>query len=203
MISWEKSSSELFSSKSFSPEVFSVKGLTAKALDLLLVELREQRCSEGGFNLTILSRRGSRIASRNLNEELVAVVVESWKRALIRKLDDLSRKLVKISNGRRTKTVIQLKRSWRTAAEKPSLYICMSLMLYRAMMVEVKLVPMLVPMMMGMPCFTESVLEATKVTTREVVAEEDWKRVVRMRKIKNIKMQQKSVSNAQPERGRW
>ena len=57
----------------------------------------------------------------------------------------------------------------------------MSLMLYRAMIVEVKLVPMLVPMMMGIPCLTERVLEATRVTTREVVAEDDWKRrVVKM-----------------------
>ena len=139
-----------------------------------MVELKKQSSNEGGFNLTILSRRGSRIASRNLNEDFVSVVAESWKRALTRKLDDLSRKLVRISNGRRNNTVIQLKRSWRTAAEKPRRYICMSLMLYKAMMVEVKLVPMLVPMMMGMPCLTESVLEATRVTTREVVAEEDW-----------------------------
>ena len=77
----------------------------------------------------MLSSRGSRIASRNLNEEFDAVAVESWKRALIRKLDDLSRKPVRISNGRRSRTVIQLKRSWRTAAEKPRRYICMSLML--------------------------------------------------------------------------
>ena len=53
------------------------------------------------------------------------------------------------------------------------------------MMVEVKLVPMLVPMMMGMPCFTERVLEATKVTTRDVVAEEDWKRALVSNKINN------------------
>ena len=173
MTSWERFSSELFSSKSFSSEVFPSKGVTSEAPDVLLVELKKQRSNEG-FNLTILSRKGSRIASRNLNEVFVSVVVESWKRALTRKLDDLSRKLVSISNGRRTKTVIQLKRSWRTAAEKPRRYICLSLMLYKAMMVEVKLVPMLVPMMMGMPCLTERVLEATRVTTREVVAEDDW-----------------------------
>ena len=128
-----------------------------------LVELKAQRSNEVGFNLTILSRSGSRIASRNLKS--LAVVVESGKRAAIRNCDDFSRKLVRISRGRRTKTVIQLKRSWRTAAEKPRRYICMSLMLYKAMIVEVRLVPMLVPMMMGMPCLTERVLEATRVTT--------------------------------------
>ena len=136
--------------------------------------MEEQRFIEDGFNLTILSRIGSRIVSRNLKETPPPVLVES-KRAPMRKLDKVSRNPVRISSGKRTRTVTQLKMSCRMAAAKPRRYICMSLMLYKATMVEVRLVPMLVPMMMGMPCFTVSALEATRVTTREVVADEDCK----------------------------
>ena len=61
---------------------------------------------------------------------------------------------------------------------KPFLNWSTSLILRRENKLAVRLVPMLVPMMTGMPCSTVMDPEATMATTREVVAEEDCTREV-------------------------
>ena len=73
-------------------------------------------------------------------------------------------------------------------------------------MVEVRLVPMLVPMMIGMPCFTVSALEATRVTTREVVADEDCKsrlNLISKGVVRKMNLEEGGGENAKGETNHW
>ena len=96
----------------------------------------------------------------------------------------LPRKLVSISKGKRTRMVIQLNMSWRMAVVNPSLYCSGLLILVRATMMAVRLVPMLEPMMTGMPCCTVMPPDATMATTSEVMVAEDCTRQVEMMPMK-------------------
>ena len=66
------------------------------------------------------------------------------------------------------------------AAMKPSLYSVEYLTFYRATIVDVRLVPTLAPMTMGIPCCTVIVLAATMATVSEVVVDEDCVMTVAM-----------------------
>jgi hypothetical protein len=110
----------------------------------------EQFIGSGELSLTMPSTTGSMMMSRKYRA-LVELGSLSWKTVCTRYSEERWRKPVSISRGSSTITVIQLKMSCRMAAVKHSRYSSFCLMWYSAMMVEVRLVPMLVPITTGMP----------------------------------------------------